>query len=150
MLTLFITLQIILLLFLALHDWVNIPPFTDIKALEKHHTKKERLLTSCINTSIVLIPLLLTMQSDGHFSFKTIVFIVISYLLLTIGTLCAWWIPYLWGSSQEHKQGFIEYKNTHAFLPKRGDNVVPNTFHVIMHLFIWSCLAIALYYLYNC
>ena len=147
MLTFFIILQIILAFFLAFHDWLDLPPLTDIKALEKYHTKKERLLSSCINTILVLIPSLMTIQSRGHFSLRGIAFIVISYLLLTIGTICAWWIPYIFGSSQEHKQGFVEYKNTHTFLPARGDNVVPNTLHIIMHLFIWSCLGIAIYYL---
>ena len=33
----FIILQIILLLFMLLHDWIDIPPFTDIKALKEHH-----------------------------------------------------------------------------------------------------------------
>ena len=70
------------------------------------------------------------------------------YGLLTVGTLAAWWIPYIFGSYEKHKQGFIEYKDTHHFLPPRGDNVIPNTMHVIMHMFIWSCFALSLYYLF--
>lgn len=39
----FIVLQVILLFFISLHDWVHIPPFTDIRELEKHHSKVGRL-----------------------------------------------------------------------------------------------------------
>lgn len=59
-LTPFIAIQVTLLLFMALHDWIDIPPYTDIDALKKHHTAKERVIASIINGSMVAIPLILT------------------------------------------------------------------------------------------
>jgi len=45
------------------------------------------------------------------------------------------------------KADFAEYENTHHFLPARGDNVVPNTLHVILHLQIWICFILSVYLL---
>lgn len=147
LISIFITLQIILFFFMILHDWLHVPPLTDVRALEKHHTKKERLVTSAINGALVLIPLLLTWHYGLGASYGVRIIIAIIYGLLTVGSIWAWWVPYLFGSSTAHKIGFAEYRHTHHFLPKRGDRVVPNTFHVILHLQIWACFGISLYLL---
>lgn len=136
----FISVQSSLLLIMLLHDWIDLPPFTDIAALKKAHTLKERILSTLINSTFVIIPLLITL----HYKYaipnflKWIVLLI--YTLLSIGAICAWWIPYFFGSSQAHKEGFIEYKNTHSFLPQRGNNVRPNTLHIILHIHIFICL----------
>jgi len=145
--TIFIVLQIILFYCMALHDWVHIPPFIDIHELEKHSTKKGRLINSAIFALFILVPLVLTLLYQPRFPLWVLIIFVSMYGLLTLGTLFSWWIPYLFGSPEWHKEAFIEYKNTHHFLPARGDNVIPNTFHVIMHLQIWTCFAISLYLL---
>jgi hypothetical protein len=142
----FITLQIILL-FMTLHDWVHLPPFTDIRELEKHSSKTERLINSFIFCCLILFPLSLTLIYNPSIPYWPLLAIAIDYGVCTLGTICAWWIPYFFGSSKTHKEGFAEYRNTHTFLPARGDNVIPNTFHIILHLQIWTCFAIACYLL---
>lgn len=143
----FIILQITLLLFMVGHDWIHVPPFTNIPELKKAHSFNDRVLTTCINTSFVLLPLLLTIRYQPYFPERVSIILIIFYSILTLGTLCAWWIPYIWGSSEQHKHGFREYRETHHFLPKRGTNVVPNTLHVILHLQVWACLALSIYFL---
>lgn len=130
---------------MALHDWIHIPPLTDIRELEKHSTKNGRILNSIIFFFLIFIPLLLTWVYRLHFPLLVSATIATFYGLLTLGTVFSWWVPYMCGSSDEHKAGFAEYRNTHHFLPKRGGNVIPNTFHVILHLQIWICLVISLY-----
>lgn len=138
--------QAISLVILAFHDWVHVPPLTDIRALEKHHSKGERLFGSILNVSLVSVPLIGCLYSyPGPIPFLIKIVALVGYGLLTTGTIMAWWIPYIFGSSQEHKAGFAEYASTHHFLPKRGDHVIPNTLHVILHFFIWSCFGMALY-----
>lgn len=137
-LDLFILIQLSLALIMALHDWVDLPPLTNLKALQEKHSVLERTVTSIINTLLVLIPAALCF----HYRFKAMPFgaralIFTIYSLLTIGTIAAWWIPYLFGSSEKHKQGFSEYENTHHFLPAMGNNIIPNTLHVILHLHVW-------------
>src|SRR5207244_7192633 len=96
---LFIIIQIILLFFMALHDFINVPPFTNIKELEKAHSVKERLIMAIINSAIVLIPLLITLYySNKVFPFWAMLQIVIFYGLLTLGTILSWWVLYIFGS----------------------------------------------------
>lgn len=144
----FIVFQVILLLFMALHDWVSIPPFNNVEGLKQAHTPQFIWRMTIINTSMVAIPLAFTIiYAQQPVPLWAALIMSIIYLLITIGTITAWWIPYLFGSSEAHKLGFAEYKNTHHFLPPRGDNVIPNTLHVVLHFFAWSCLAISLYLL---
>ena len=146
----FIILQIILFFFMTFHDWVHVPPLTDIRELEKHSTKKGRIISSIIFAVIVLIPLFLTWIYRVNYPLWVLISITNFYGLLSLGTILSWWVPYFFGSySEKHKAAFAEYRHTHHFLPAIGDNVIPNTFHVILHLQIWTCFGIALYLLIN-
>lgn len=149
LITFFILLQVILLFFMTCHDWIHLPPLTDIRELEKRSTKKGRLINSTIFFFIVFIPLLLTLIYKPNFPLWVLITIISFYGLLSLGTILSWWVPYFFGSSEKHKADFKEYQNTHHFLPARGDNVIPNTLHVILHLQIWACFGIAVYLLIN-
>jgi hypothetical protein len=56
----FVIIQFILLLFMALHDWIDLPPFTNLPALKKAHSLKFRLVGSAVNAGLVLITLIAT------------------------------------------------------------------------------------------
>lgn len=147
----FLIIQVILLLFMAFHDWVDIPPFTDLPALKKAHSFKFRLAGSCINAILVFIPLIITFSYRACLSpFGIRLLIAAIYGLLTIGTISAWWIPYFGGRYWIHgnRAGFEEYRNTHSFLPARGNNIVPNTLHVILHIQVWICFGLSIYQLF--
>lgn len=146
----FLTIQCVLLFFMALHDWVDIPPFTNLAALRRAHSVKFRLIGSIVNAGLVLLPLLITW---GYLTsllplWARILFVVI-YGFITFGTITAWWIPYFGGGYWIHgnKAGFEEYRDTHTFLPRRGDNVTPNTLHVVLHFQVWICFALSVYWL---
>jgi hypothetical protein len=140
----FVTLQVIVLFLMTFHDWVHLPPFLDIRDLEKAHSVSQRLMSSIIFFFLIAIPLFLTWHYESSGSFWALFSIVNFYGWLTLGTILSWWVPYFLGSSEKNKTDFAVYKNTHHFLPARGDNVIPNTFHVIMHLLIWTCLVFSL------
>lgn len=149
MITFFIWLQFCLLFFMLFHDWIPVPPFNDIIALKKIDGNMRCLYGSLINGGGVLIPLWLTLSyASVKIPSSTIMTIFFFYLVLTVGTICSWWIPYLFGSSAKHKQLFSKFSNTHHFLPKRGDNVVPNTLHIVLHIQVWVCLLISTYLLF--
>ena len=146
----FIMIQSVLLLFMALHDWIDLPPFTNLPALKKAHSLKFRLIGSAVNAGLVLIPLIVTFiyLTSSLPLWARILFVVI-YGFITFGTITAWWIPYFGGGYWIHgnKAGFEEYRDTHSFLPPRGDHVVPNTLHVILHIQVWICFGLSLYWL---
>lgn len=148
----FVIIQLILLLFMALHDWIDIPPFTNLRALKKAHSFKFRLIGSLVNSGLVLIPLIITLAylTSSLPLWAQLLFVAI-YGLMTFGTITAWWVPYFGGGYWIHgnEAGFEEYRDTHSFLPSRGNNIVPNTLHVIIHIQIWICFGVSLYWLYN-
>jgi hypothetical protein len=149
MLISFVVLQIVLLLFMVFHDWIPLPPLNDITALRLRDNNLYRLTGSVVNGAMVVVPLTLSLTYYGRpiEGLRLPVIITVCYALLTLGTLLSWWVPYLFGSSQGHKEQFDKFKNTHHFLPARGENVVPNTLHVLLHLQVWACLAMACYLL---
>ncbi len=137
---------------MAFHDWVDILPFTNLAALRKAHSFKFRLMGSVINGGLVLIPLLVSLfYTASLLPFWARILFALIYGLITIGTITAWWIPYFGGGYWIHgnKAGFEEYRNTHSFLPPRGDNIVPNTLHVILHLQVWICFGLSVYWLFG-
>lgn len=148
----FIIVQSVLFLFMALHDWVDIPPLTNLTALKKAHSFKFRLVGSLINAGCVVIPIIVTLlYMRSPLPLWARLLFSITYGLITVGTMTAWWIPYFGGGYLVHgnKAGFEEYRNTHSFLPPRGDNVIPNTLHVILHIQVWICFGLSLYWLFN-
>jgi len=146
LITLFIVFQTILLIIITLHDWVHLPPFTDIRTLEKHSSVRGRIINSAIFFLLVFIPLALTIIYQPHFSRSVRIALLNFYGWMSLGTIVSWWIPYFFGGySESYKAHFAEYQNTHHFLPARGTNIVPNTFHVLMHLLVWICFGITLY-----
>ncbi len=147
MMLFFILLQFLLLLFMLFHDWVPVVPFNDIEALKISDSTFYRLLGSVINGLTVLIPLIITLNyyQKPSMPSSAVITLISFYFLLTVGTILSWWTPYFFGSSQKHKQAFNKFKNTHHFLPERGDNIIPNTLHIVLHLQVWTCLGISIY-----
>lgn len=58
----------------------------------------------------------------------------LSYVLLFIGQLRAWWIPHLFRPEPERAERYrILFSNTHSFLPSRN-GLVPNSAHILLHV----------------
>jgi hypothetical protein len=148
----FLVLQFILFLFMAFHDWIDIPPFTNLAALKKAHSFKFRLIGSIVNAILIIIPIIITfLYLTSPLPLWALLIFTMIYGFLTIGTITAWWIPYFGGRYWIHgnKAGFEEYRDTHSFLLPSGNNVVPNTLHVILHIQVWICFGLSLYWLIN-
>jgi len=70
--------------------------------------------------------------------------LVISYGLLFIGQIRAWWIPYLFRAEPERAARYqIMFGKTHSFLPPRN-GMVPNTAHILLHLATAATLIVLL------
>lgn len=64
--------------------------------------------------------------------------LVISYGLLFIGQIRAWWIPYHFRPEPKRAARYqIMFGKTHSFLPTRN-GMVPNTAHILLH---WATAA---------
>jgi hypothetical protein len=70
--------------------------------------------------------------------------LVVSYGLLFIGQIRAWWIPYLFRPEPERAARYqIMFGKTHSFLPSRN-GMVPNTAHILLHLATAATLIVLL------
>lgn len=143
MMLFFIILQFSLLLLMLLQDWFPFAPFNHIEAFDLSY----RLIGSIINGSFVFIPLLITLINyhEETMSLAANISLVAFYFTLTIGTVFSWWVPYFLGGFKSQKQQVSQAQ----FFPNSAENIIPNTLHTILHLQIWSCLALSIYLLVN-
>ena len=143
----YIFLQSVLFFLITFHDWIHVPPLTNINDIDQHTSKKGKIINTLVNAIAVLIPLALTVRLYvTKMSKGFLLIIALMYALLTLGTIVSWWLPYFFGIPKKLNEMNKRYfKNTHHFLPSIGNNATPNTFHVLMHSCIWSALGMALF-----
>jgi hypothetical protein len=101
LLSIFIILQIILLFFMTFHDWVHVPPLTNMREMEKHSSRMGRVINSTIFFFLIAIPLFLAWYYQPNMPFWAELTIANFYGWLTLGTILSWWAPYIFGSYSE-------------------------------------------------
>jgi hypothetical protein len=128
------------------HDWIPLERLNDVAAVRKQDSLR-RLVTV---TLIQSVPYSLGLAfSAWYLGAKlpgwVLDWLWISYGLLFLGELRAWWIPYLFGTAPERIARYqAMFGNTHAFLPKRK-GIVPNTLHFFLHVATASTLIVLLF-----
>lgn len=128
-------LQCFHVLFLGLHDWIPLGSLNDVKAVRASNPGGKLLLGTLISTAPFAFGLV---ASANHFGGSLpdwlLWYLGVSYGLLFLGELQAWWIPYFFRSDPARA---VRYQNmfgkTHAFLPPRN-GIRPNTLHVFLHV----------------
>jgi hypothetical protein len=130
-----LVLQAFQVLFLWIHDWVPLGRLNDIASVRSQDTKSRLVVVTLIQSVPFSIGLLYSVlyfrQSYPHWLNN---WLWISYGLLLIGQLRAWWMPYLLRAEPERAARYrIMFSNTHHFLPLRN-GLVPNTAHIMLHL----------------
>lgn len=145
MLSAFVALQGLLILYVALHDWVPVPPFNDLEAMRRGRSFSSRLVETIGNTAPLGLALGLSLSRGlGGPSFAVAVLVVAIFGVYAFGTLRAWWIPYLRGASPEMVAAYEVFERTHRFLPRQPGRIVPDTLHVVLHVQVWVCLGLAI------
>jgi uncharacterized protein YndB with AHSA1/START domain len=130
---LLLTLQALQVAFLWLHDWIPLGHLNDVAAARG--TDPRRLIRTTLIQSIPFtIGLWFSARHFGDAYPEGLrIWLWISYGLLFLGEIRAWWWPYL---VRPDVGRAIRYQtlfgNTHAFLP-RHHGMVPNTLHVLLH-----------------
>lgn len=120
--------------FLFLHDWIPLDRLNDVVSVRRLHTLSQLVSTTLLGG----LPFALGLTFSWHFSggpypvwVRT--WLWVTYGLLFLGELRAWWIPYLlWPESSRAARYQALFGHTHSFLPRRN-GIVPNTLHVILH-----------------
>lgn len=128
-------LQFFQVLFLAVHDWIPLGRLNDVQAVRRADSTPRLAMVTAIQTVPFLVALIASLQHLGRpypvWLFKLL---WISYGILLLGQLRAWWIPYLLHPEPARAARYqVLFGNTHTFLPSRN-GLVPNTAHLLLHL----------------
>ncbi len=64
------------------------------------------------------------------------------YAIWLILQVRAWWMPYLWGASEDRMRHYARwFGETYKFLPPIGDHPIPDAAHVLLQIWIVTALA---------
>ena len=138
-----LALQCFHVLFLALHDWIPLGTLNDVKAVRQANPGRKLL----VGTLISLTPFAIGLGASAVYfgrAYPAWLFwwLWISYGLLFVGELTAWWIPYLFHPEPERAARYqMMFGTTHAFLTARN-GIRPNTLHVILHIVTLTTLVV--------
>jgi hypothetical protein len=120
--------------FLLLHDWIPLGRLNDVAAVRRENS----LAPLIANTLIVGGLFGFGLAASIHFYGRAYPgwlhkWLFVSYGLLFLGELRAWWIPYLVHAEPQRAVRYqAMFGRTHSFLSVRN-GIVPNTLHIILH-----------------
>jgi len=148
-LDLLIVLQVVQVAILWLHDWLPLAPLNDVGRVQAEGTRSRLILVTFVQSAPYTAGLACSVayRSTGHPHWMW-TWLWVSYGLLFVGELRAWWLPYLLRPEPERAARYARmFGGTHAFLPIRN-GIAPNTLHCLLHaatactLLILACLAL--------
>ena len=128
-------LQCFHVLFLALHDWIPLGTLNDVTAVRGANPGPQ---ADCCDLhqpdSLCDRTRRQRRLPDRTYPAWLFWWLWISYGLLFVGELKAWWIPYLFHPEPERAARYqAMFGATHAFLPERN-GIRPNTLHLILRV----------------
>ena len=130
-----LALQAFQVLFLWFHDWIPLGRLNDVTAVRR----QDALSRLVIVTLIQSVPFTIGLFYSARYFHQPYPgwldkWLWISYGVLFVGQMRAWWVPYLLKPEPERAERYRKmFGNTHSFLPRRN-GIVPNTAHILLHL----------------
>lgn len=143
--TALLMLQVFQVAFLWLHDRVPLGPLNDVAAVRRQDSLLRLVIVTFLQSVPFTLGLVWSWRHQGEpFSRWPLRWLWISYGILFVGQMRAWWLPYLFRPEAERAARYQRmFGNTHSFLPARH-GIVPNTAHVLLHLFTLATLLVLL------
>ena len=140
-----LALQVLQVLFLWTHDWVPLGRLNDVAAVRSQDTLGRLVTVTVVQSLPWTIGLYFSVRYFGReYPDWLNSWLWISYAVLLIGQIRAWWVPYLFRPDPKRAARYrIMFGKTHAFLPVRN-GLVPNTAHFMLHVCTVATLAILL------
>ena len=128
-------LQLLQVLFLWIHDWIPLGGLNDVASVRSQDTTMRLIVVTLIQSIPFTVGLLSSVVYFGRpYPYWLYMWLLISYGLMLIGQLRAWWVPYLFRAEPERAARYrIMFGKTHSFLSMRN-GLVPNTAHIMLHV----------------
>jgi hypothetical protein len=141
--TLLLVLQAFQVAFLWLHDWVPLGPLNDVAAVRAQDPLPRLIRVTLIQSVPFTLGLIFSALYFGRpYPSWLYYYLSVSYGLLFLGQLRAWWVPYVVSPDPERAARYrAMFGRTHAFLPLRN-GMVPNTAHILLHLATLATLVV--------
>jgi hypothetical protein len=138
-------LQALQVAFLWVHDWLPLGNFNDVRAVREQDTLSRLVRVTLIQslpfTIILIFSAAYFRQPYPHWLITSL---WIAYIILFLGQLRAWWLPYLFRPEPERAARYrAMFGKTHSFLPLRN-GLVPNTAHIFLHVCTAATLIVLL------
>jgi hypothetical protein len=132
-----IALQLFVVVFIALHDWVPLGRLNNLAAVQAADPASKLLIVTLLSTLPFAVGLFASVRYAGTgFPGWLMWWLWISYGAVVYGMLRAWWVPYLLIASPARAARYqARFAGTHAFLPIRN-GIRPDTLHCILHIVI--------------
>lgn len=128
-------LQLFQVLFLWIHDWVPLGRLNDVTAVRNQDSFGRLLVVTLVQSVPWTFGLAGSVWYLGRPYPRWLdLWRWITYGLLFIGQIRAWWIPYLFKPEPKRAERYRQmFGNTHSFLLKKN-GIVPNTAHFLLHV----------------
>jgi hypothetical protein len=135
--------QILVVIFLALHDWVPLGRLNNLAGLRAVDTRGRLLVATALSTLPFAAVLAASVRfASVHYPQWLLWWLWGTYLVCALGILRAWWIPYLLTADPSRAERYrIRFEGTHGFLPARN-GVRPDTLHVAFHALVGAILVL--------
>lgn len=140
-----VALQAYQVLFLAIHDWIPLGRLNDVRAVRSQDTPLRLIVVTAIQTLPFAFGLVYSVvYFDARYPGWLFEWLLISYAVLLVGQLRAWWLPYLLVPEPQRAARYrIMFGQTHSFLRERN-GIRPNTAHVLLHVATLTTLIVLL------
>jgi hypothetical protein len=138
-----IALQVFVVAFIALHDWIQLGDLNDVRAVQAADPRARLVRVTIYSTLPFAIGLgACAVYANTGFPVWLNWYLYITYGFLAFGMVRAWWGPYLlWKEPARAARYQAMFGRTHAFLPERN-GIRPNTLHVSLHLAVAAIIVL--------
>ncbi len=143
MIVAFISCQLFVVLFIALHDWIPLGTLNNLKGVRSADTTGRLVTVTALSTLPFAACLAGSVYfAEARFPMWLVWLLWITYGSAMYGLLRAWYVPYLLvpdPARAARYQGM--FARTHTFLPRRH-GLAPNTLHVIFHAVVLATVVL--------
>jgi hypothetical protein len=108
-------------MFLWIHDWVPLGRLNDVAAVRAQDTTSRLIRITLVQSVPFTIGLVFSViRFGGHYPGWLIYWLWISYGVIFVGQLRAWWVPYLLQPEPARAARYqVMFGKTHSFHPQR-------------------------------
>ena len=136
-----IALQAWFMLFVALHDWVPLGRLTNRAGVRGVDSTGRLVWTTVWSTAPFALGLAWCVRY-APWPGWLVTYLWVIYWLAFGGAMMSWWVPYLFGATEEKKTRFRQrFAGTMSFLPERN-GIRPDTLHVVFHASLLAILVL--------